>query len=58
MTEIQLLANYVANLDKALGLVDDTDDLSFNTSWVNHKLDIYNRISKLMDMIEEEIEGK
>ena len=58
MTERQLLANYVANLDKALGLVDDTDDLSFNTSWVNHKLDIYNRISKLMDMIEKEIEGK
>jgi len=58
MTEIQLLANYVANLDKALGLVDDTDDLSFRTSWVNHKLDIYNRISKLMDMIEQDIEGK
>jgi len=58
MTEEQLLENYVANLDKALGLVDDTDDLSFNTSWVNHKLDIYNRISKLMNMIEEEIQGE
>ena len=58
MTEIELLRNYIANLDKALGLVDNTDDLSFNTSWVSHKLDIYNRISKLMDLIEEDIQGR
>lgn len=56
MSEKELLENYLANLDKALGLVDNTDDLSFKTSWVSHKLDIYNRISKLMDMIEKEIE--
>ena len=56
MSEKELLENYIANLDKALGLVDNTDDLSFNTSWVNHKLDIYNRISKLMDLIEEVIQ--
>ena len=61
MTKEQLLENYLANLDKALGLVDDTDDLSFSTSGtydlVNHKLDIYNRISKLMDMVQKEIEN-
>ena len=61
MTNKQRLEIYLANLDKALGLVDDTDDLSFSTSGtfglVNHKLDIYNRISKLMDLIEKEIEG-
>jgi hypothetical protein len=56
MSEKELLENYLANLDKALGLVDNTDDLSFKTSWVSHKLDIYNRISKLMDLIEEDIE--
>jgi len=58
MSEKELLENYLANLDKALGLVDNTDDLSFKTSWVSHKLDIYNRISKLMNMIEEEIQGE
>ena len=58
MSEKELLENYLANLDKALGLVDNTDDLSFKTSWVSHKLDIYNRISKLMDLIEEDIEKR
>jgi len=58
MSEKELLENYIANLDRALGLVDNTDDLSFNTSWVNHKLDIYNRISKFMDLIEEDIKGE
>ena len=60
MTLEELLERYLANLDKALGLVDDTDDLSFSTSGtydlVNHKLDIYNRISKLMDMVQKEID--
>ncbi len=62
MTDKQRLEIYLANLDKALGLVDDTDDLSFSTSGtfdlVNHKLDIYNSISKLMDMIEKDIKGE
>lgn len=61
MTKKQLLENYLANLDKALGLVDDTDDLyllqlSNGGYLVNYKLDIYNRISNLMDRIEKEIE--
>jgi len=60
MTKEQLLENYLANLDKALGLVDDTDDLSFEMilldNLIVHKQDIYNRISKLMDMVEKEIE--
>jgi hypothetical protein len=56
MNEIELLENYLRNLDKALGLVDDTDDLSYNTSWVSHKLDIYNRISNFMDLIQKDIE--
>ena len=60
MTKKQLLENYLANLDKALGLVDDTDDLyllqlSNGGYLVNYKLDIYNRISNLMDRIEKEI---
>jgi len=58
MSEKKLLENYVSNLDKALGLVHDTDDLSFKTSWVNHKLDVIDRISELMDLIEEEIKGE
>jgi hypothetical protein len=62
MTDKQRLEIYLANLDKALGLVDDTDDLSLlqlsNGNWlVNYKLDIYNRISNLMNRIEKEIEG-
>lgn len=60
MTKKQLLENYLANLDKAIGLVDDTDDLSFEMILLNdlivHKRDIYNRISDLMNMIEKEIE--
>ena len=61
MTKKQLLENYLANLYKALGLVDDTDDLyllqlSNGGYLVNYKLDIYNRISNLMDRIEKEIE--
>ena len=55
MSEKKLLENYVSNLDKALKLVHNTDDLSFKTSWVNHKLDVIDRISELMDLIEEEI---
>jgi hypothetical protein len=62
MTDKQRLEIYLANLDKALGLVDDTDDLSLlqlsNGGWlVNYKLDIYNRISNLMNRIEKVIEG-
>jgi len=60
MSEKEFLENYLANLDKALGLVDDTDDLSFEMILLDnvivHKQNIYNRISKLMDMIEKEIE--
>jgi hypothetical protein len=43
-----------------LGLVDDTDDLSFEMilldNLIVHKQNIYNRISNLMDLIEKEIE--
>ena len=60
MTMKELLENYLANLDKALGLVDDTDDLSFEMilldNLIVHKQDIYKRISDLMDMIQKEIE--
>tara|TARA_R100001463_G_scaffold133340_1_gene194662 strand:- start:36 stop:254 length:219 start_codon:yes stop_codon:yes gene_type:complete len=60
MTKEQLLENYLANLGKALALVDDTDDLSFEMilldNLIVHKQNIYNRISNLMDMIEKEIE--
>ena len=61
MTKEQLLENYLANLDKALGLVDDTDDLSFEMilldNLIVHKQNIYNRISNLMDMVQKEIEN-
>ena len=61
MTKEQLLENYLANLGKALALVDDTDDLSFEMilldNLIVHKQDIYNRISNLMDMVQKEIEN-
>jgi len=56
MTVEELLERYLANLDKALGLVDDTDDLSLSNNFIIQKLDIYNRISKLMDMVQKEID--
>lgn len=56
MASVELLERYQANLDKALGLIDDTDDLSLSKNLVTRKLDIYNRISNFMDLIEKEIE--
>jgi hypothetical protein len=60
MTVEELLEKYLASLDKALGLVEDTDDLSFEMvlldNLIVHKQDIYKRIEKLMDLIEKEIE--
>lgn len=57
MSEKEFLENYVNNLDKALGLVHDTDGIYFKTSLVNHKLDVIDRISELIDLVEEEITG-
>lgn len=56
MTVEEMLERYLASLDKALGLVDDTDDLSLSNNFIIHKRDIYERISELMNMIEKEIE--
>lgn len=60
MTVEELLEKYLASLDKALGLVDNTDDLSFEMvlldNLIVHKQDIYKRIEKLMELIEKEIE--
>jgi len=60
MTVEELLERYLASLDKALGLVEDTDDLSFEMvlldNLIVHKQDIYKRIEKLMELIEKEIE--
>jgi hypothetical protein len=60
MTVEELLEKYLASLDKALGLVKDTDDLSFEMvlldNLIVHKQDIYKRIEKLMELIEKEIE--
>lgn len=60
MTVEEMLEKYLASLDKALGLVDNTDDLSFEMvlldNLIVHKQDIYKRIEKLMDLIEKEIE--
>lgn len=60
MTVEELLEKYLASLDKALGLVEDTDDLSFEMvlldNLIVHKQDIYKRIEKLMDLIEKQIE--
>jgi hypothetical protein len=60
MTVEELLEKYLASLDKALGLVEDTDDLSFEMvlldNLIVHKQDIYKRIEKLMELIEKEIE--
>lgn len=60
MTAEEMLEKYLASLDKALGLVDNTDDLSFEMvlldNLIVHKQDIYKRIEKLMDLIEKEIE--
>jgi DNA polymerase elongation subunit (family B) len=58
MSEKKALENYVSNLDKALGLVHDTDGIYFKTSLVNHKLDVIDRISELIDLVEEEIKGE
>ena len=60
MTVEEMLEKYLASLDKALGLVDNTDDLSFEMvlldNLIVHKQYIYKRIEKLMDLIEKEIE--
>jgi hypothetical protein len=58
MNKEKALEHYVTNLHKALGLVHVTDGFYLKTSLVNHKLDVIDRISELIDLVEKEIEGE
>ena len=55
MTQEQLLENYIANLDKALGLVDNTDDIDLDNNIIRQKHYVYRRIEDLMDLIQKDL---
>lgn len=58
MADNKMLEKYISNLDKALGLIEDTDDVDLDDKLKKDKRYLYMILSDFIDKVEKKVKGE
>lgn len=58
MADNKMLEKYISNLDKALGLIEDTDDVDLDDKLKKDKRYLYMILSDYIDKVEKKVKGE